>query len=64
MTGPIESVIGDDISAVIQRFLTMIPNRLPVGQGKVMFTAILLGIDNKTGKATSIERIYKEVEEQ
>jgi calcineurin-like phosphoesterase len=29
-----------------------------------MFTAILLGIDNKTGKATSIERIYKEVEEQ
>ncbi len=63
MTGPMESIIGDDIGAVLQRFLTMIPNRLPVGQGKVMFTAMLVGIDNKSGKATSIERIYKEVEE-
>ncbi len=63
MTGPMESVIGDDINAVLQRFLTMIHNRLPVGQGKVMFNAILVGIDNKSGKATSIERIYKEVEE-
>ncbi|MFC1901134.1 TIGR00282 family metallophosphoesterase [Chloroflexota bacterium] len=62
MTGPMESVIGDDIDAVLQRFLTMIQNRLPVGQGKVMFTAILVGIDKKTGKATSIERIYEEVE--
>ena len=63
MTGPMESVIGDDINAVLQRFLTMIHNRLPVGQGKVMFNAVLVRIDNKSGKATSIERIYKEVEE-
>ncbi|MFH1646095.1 MAG: TIGR00282 family metallophosphoesterase [Chloroflexota bacterium] len=63
MVGPIESIIGDDIDAVIKRFLTMIPTRLPVGQGKVMINAILLGIDNKSGKATSIERIYQEVEE-
>jgi metallophosphoesterase (TIGR00282 family) len=63
MTGPMESVIGDDIDAVLQRFLTMIPNRLPVGQGKVMFTAILVDIDKKNGKALSIERIYEEVEE-
>jgi metallophosphoesterase (TIGR00282 family) len=63
MTGPVESVIGDDIQAVLQRFLTMIPNRLPVGQGKVTFTAMLIGIDNKSGKATSIERISREVEE-
>ncbi len=63
MTGPVDSVIGDDIDAVIQRFLTMINNRLPVAQGKVMFTAMLVGIDNKTGKATSIERVTREVEE-
>jgi hypothetical protein len=63
MTGPIESVIGDDIDAVIQRFLTMINYRLPVGQGRVMFTAMLVGIDGKTGKATSIERVTREVEE-
>ncbi len=63
MTGPIESVIGDDIDSVLQRFLTMIPNRLPVGQGKTMFTAMLVDIDKKTGLATSIERIYEEVGE-
>jgi metallophosphoesterase (TIGR00282 family) len=63
MTGPMESIIGDDIEAVLQRFLTMIQNRLPVGQGKVMLNAILVEIDNKSGKAKSIERIYQEVEE-
>jgi hypothetical protein len=62
MTGPRESVIGDNVDDVVQRFLTMIPNRLNVGKGAVIFTAILLDIDNKTGKAKSIERIYQEIE--
>jgi metallophosphoesterase (TIGR00282 family) len=62
MTGPRESVIGDSIDDVVQRFLTMIPNRLNVGKGAVIFTAILLDIDNKTGKANSIERLYREIE--
>jgi metallophosphoesterase (TIGR00282 family) len=64
MTGPMDSVIGDDIEDVLQRFLTMIPNRLNVGKGKVIFTAMLLDINNKNGKAKSIERIYQEVEEE
>jgi len=62
MTGPMDSVIGDDAEAVIQRFLTQIPHRLGVGKGKVAFNAILVGVDDKTGKAKSIERIYREVE--
>ncbi|MFH1031011.1 MAG: TIGR00282 family metallophosphoesterase [Chloroflexota bacterium] len=62
MTGPIDSVIGDDTDAVLNRFLTGIPSRLYVGQGKVMFNAILVKIDDKTGKAKSIKRIYREVE--
>ncbi len=33
MVGPVNSVIGDDTEAVLQRFLTIIPNRLTVGQG-------------------------------
>lgn len=63
MVGPIDSVIGDDTEAVLQRFLTIIPHRLTVGQGRVMFNAILVGVDDKSGRATSIERIYREVEE-
>ncbi len=61
MTGPLESVIGDNTDEVIQRFLTGIPNRLVVASGPVIFTAMLLDIDDTTGKAKSIERIYREV---
>ena len=62
MTGPKDSVIGDSIDDVVQRFLTMIPRRLPVAKGSVIFTAMLMDIDKKTGKAKSIERIYQEIE--
>jgi hypothetical protein len=62
MTGPLDSVIGDDVQAVIQRFLTNLPNRLGVGQGKVGFSGIICRIDDRTGRATGIERIYREVE--
>ncbi|MDP2729347.1 MAG: TIGR00282 family metallophosphoesterase [Dehalococcoidales bacterium] len=62
MTGPMDSVIGDDTAAVIERFLTMIPRHLSIGQGKVAFNAILVRIDDGSGRATSIERICREVE--
>jgi len=61
MTGPIDSVIGDDTESVLQRFLTAIPYRLPVGKGKVMLNAILVRIDDDNGRALSIDRIYREV---
>ncbi len=63
MVGPIDSIIGDDIEAVLQRFLTIIHHRLSVGRGKIMFNAILVRVDDKSGRATSIERINREVEE-
>jgi metallophosphoesterase (TIGR00282 family) len=62
MTGPIDSIIGDDIEAVTRRFLTMIPHRLSVGKGKVMLNAVLLEVDEASGRALSIERIAREVE--
>ncbi len=62
MTGPADSVIGDDTNSVIHHFLTMMPHRLSVGKGRVIFNAILVGVDDRSGKATSIERIYREVE--
>ena len=62
MTGPEDSVIGDDIQAVLDRFLTMIPNRLTVGKGKVTLNAILVDIDPSTGLARSIERICREAD--
>jgi len=62
MTGPVDSVIGDDTEAVLSRFLTMIPHRLSVGKGKTMLNAVLVTVDDGTGKAISIERIYHEVD--
>jgi len=61
MVGPTDSVIGDDPDSVIKRFLTQIPSRLSVGKGEVGFDAILVEVDEKTGKAAGIQRIRKVV---
>ncbi len=62
MTGPADSVIGDDADAVIQRFLTRLPNRLSVGKGKATLNAVMVKIDDDTGRAISIDRICREAE--
>ncbi len=62
MTGPIDSVIGMETEVVIQRFLTGIPHRMSVAKGKTMFNAVLVRVDKKSGRAISIDRIYKEAE--
>jgi len=64
MTGPADSIIGDDAEAVIQRFLTMMPHHLSVGKGKPVLNAIMVKVDEDSGQATSIERIYREMEGQ
>jgi hypothetical protein len=61
MTGPVNSIIGDDTETVLSRFLSMIPHRLTVGKGRVVFNAILVTVDEETGLATGIERICREV---
>jgi len=62
MVGPIDSVIGDDSQAVIDRFLTAMPHHLSVGKGKVMFNAVLVDIDPVSGKANEIKQIYREAD--
>jgi metallophosphoesterase (TIGR00282 family) len=63
MTGPFDSVIGVKKEAVIERFLTMVPNKFEVAKGDVRLQAALLDIDSKTGKANSIERISEKLKE-
>jgi metallophosphoesterase (TIGR00282 family) len=62
MTGPKNSVIGDNAEDVIYRFLTMIPRHLSVGKGEPELNAVVVDINEDTGKATSIERIYREMD--
>jgi 2',3'-cyclic-nucleotide 2'-phosphodiesterase len=63
MTGPMDSIIGDDADAVIQRFLTQMPHHLTVGKGRPMLNAVIVEVDEKTGKAIGIERIHREMDE-
>jgi metallophosphoesterase (TIGR00282 family) len=62
MTGPSDSVIGDDPEAVLQRFLTMMPHHLSVGKGRPELHAVVVEIDRKSGRAEGIERIYREMD--
>jgi metallophosphoesterase (TIGR00282 family) len=63
MTGPTDSIIGDDPDSIIQRFLTQMPHHLSVGKGKPQLNAILVEVDEASGKATAIKRIQKEMTE-
>ncbi len=57
MTGPYESVIGMEREASIQRFLHATPTHFEPAGGDVRFTAVVIGVDPKTGKAQSIQRL-------
>jgi len=56
MTGPMNSIIGDEIESVLQRFLTGMPHRLSVGKGKPIFNAIMVEVAEDSGRAMNIER--------
>ena len=62
MTGPMDSIIGDDPENVLKRFLTQLPYRLSAGSGKSVVNALLVRVNDITGKATDIERIQRETE--
>ena len=59
MTGPYESVLGIDPEIVLKKFITQLPTRFEVlDKGPTQFNAVVIEIDEHTGKATSIERIF------
>ena len=62
MTGPTDSIIGDDVGSVLKRFLTGMPHHLSVGKGKPVFNAVLVDVDEGSGRAASIERICRQLE--
>ncbi len=64
MVGASNSVIGDDVDSVIQRFLTLMPHRLSVGKGNPMLNSVLIDVDDKSGKASSISRLDLELKER
>ncbi len=59
MTGPYEGILGVDKDIILQKFLSYMPVRFEMAKGKVQFNAVLLNIDENTGKSMSIERINR-----
>ena len=62
MTGPVDSVIGSDREAVLDRFLTSMPQRLAVASGPCVLNSVLVDVDDASGNATAIERIDRMAE--
>ncbi len=56
MTGPYDSVIGVDKDLVLKRFLTYMPNRMEVARGRVEFHAVIVDVEDATGRATAVRR--------
>jgi len=61
MTGAEDSVIGIKKEIALKRFLTQLPVRMEVASGDVVFSAVIIEIDEKTGKARSIRRLQEKV---
>ncbi len=57
MTGSFDSVIGVDKHQAIQRFLTQQPVKFDIPKKDLRINAVVIGVEVKTGKAVSIERI-------
>jgi metallophosphoesterase (TIGR00282 family) len=57
MTGPYDSVIGMDKEASIRRFLEAVPIRFEPARADVRLSAVIVEVDESSGKATSIERM-------
>jgi metallophosphoesterase (TIGR00282 family) len=65
MCGPRDSIIGVEPEPVIRKFLTGMPARFNVAEKArmVQFNAVVIDIDDESGKARSIERVDREWEQ-
>ena len=59
MTGPYEGIIGMDRDIIIKKFILHMPERFELAQGKVQFNAVVVDVDERTGRTNSIVRINK-----
>lgn len=58
MTGPHDGIIGAKKEEMIYRSRTGLPSRFEVAKGDGQLSAVVLDIDEESGKSRSIKRIY------
>ena len=57
MTGPYDGIIGVDRNIILKKFKTYMPQRFEPATGMAQINAVILDIDDESGKANKIERI-------
>lgn len=57
MTGPAVSVIGIEKEQIIERFLLQMPRKFETARGGAILCAIVIEIDEKTGKSAAVQRL-------
>ena len=63
MTGAHDSVIGRKAEAIIEHFLTAMPAKFDMADKDVELQGMIVDIDEMTGRALSIERVRKKIED-
>lgn len=60
MTGPQDSVIGVKKEIIIKKFLTQMPvKNTPETEGKMIFNAVFIEVDEETKKALNISNVFE-----
>ena len=62
MTGPFRSVLGRDIDAVINRFVTNMPHYFKVAGDDLRLNGVIVKIDCESGRALSIKRVQEKID--
>jgi len=57
MTGSCDSVIGVRKDEAIAKFLSQLPTKFEVAKNNLRLNAVAVEVDEKSGKAVSVERI-------
>lgn len=64
MCGPLDSVIGRETTAVVERFVTAMPRRFPVAGGPVGLRGAVVDIDEESGSALAMHRYSEDIESE
>lgn len=59
MSGPYDSVIGQDKHKIINRFLTSLPVKFEVAQADSKVCGVVITVDEQTGRASRIVRLQR-----
>ena len=62
MTGPFDSVIGREVSPVLQKFTTGVPAYFTVAKNDIRLNGVIVDIDSETGNAIAISRVQESLE--